>query len=178
VTSATPPDFTLTPASSTVMVASGGVSQGLVLTVAAVNGFQGNVQFTASSTPVLGAQTSFSVNPVVLSSAVTSGQTTFVVLAYTPIAKSTRGFGAAGVLLAGLLVGLWPKRRRLGGCLVLILLGFGAVGLGGCAGGGVSAPVATTTPTAAGTYNVTITAAGTMNGVTTSHTAAVTFVVQ
>jgi subtilase family serine protease len=185
VTSATPADFTLTPATSTVMVASGGVSQGLVLTVAAVNGFQGNVQFTASSTPVLGAQTSFSLNPVVLSSTVASGQTTFVVLAYTPIAKSVRGAGLAGisgvggVVFAGLLLGLWPlRRRRMGGALVLILLGFGALGVSGCAGGGVAAPAATTTPTAAGTYNVTITAAGTMNGVTTSHTAAVTFVVQ
>jgi subtilase family serine protease len=190
ITTSTPPDFSLTPATATVTVKGGGISPGVVFTVAAVNGFQGSVQFAASSATALAGQTSFSVNPVVISSTVTSGTTTFLVLAYEPLVKrrggSTpmvesspklwRGVGS-GIALAGLLMLVLPRRRRLGR-LLLAVVGCVALGVSGCQSGTTATAAPTTVPTPAGTYAVTITGTATVNGVTTAHSAAVTFVVQ
>jgi len=187
IAAATNPDFTLTPATTSVTTASGTVAPGAVLTVSALNGFTGNVTFAigAASSPAVGY--SFSINPVVLSSTTTSGSTTVSLFAYL-LAKDAvparPGLGGwirtgSGIALAGLMLLVLPRRRRLGGML-LGLMAIGAIGLTGCT---PTVPVATSnqinsTPTPAGTYTLTVQATGTANGATLSHTSTITLTVQ
>ena len=174
------PDFTLTPATATLTVASGAIAQPLAFTVSAVNGFVGNVMFTASvAGPALGVQYSFTINPVVLSSTATSATTSLTLLAYTnnaSVEKQWYGTGA-GVVLAGLVLLMVPRRRRISGLLVAVVSLVG-LGLMGCQSASPAAAAATTTGTPTGTYQVLVSATGVDGGVTTTKTSTVTFVVQ
>jgi len=167
--------------------------------VTALNGFTGTVTFQASASSALSAEYSFTVNPVTLSSTTTSAQTTLNLFSYYPAAISTpqnkfslkaanearRGTIAleAGLSLAGvLLLVLLPKRRKLAG-LVVAVLAIATVGISGCSSGtatttGSTGGTSTTLPTPAGTYPVTISATGTVNGAQVTHISVVTFVVQ
>jgi hypothetical protein len=148
----------------------------------------------------LSAEYSFSVNPVTLSTTATTAQTTLNLFAYYPEAgistplnkfslkaanEARRGTIAleAGLSLAGvLLLVLLPKRRKLAGLALAVLL-MTTVAISGCAGGpavaaGGSSGGTPTLPTPAGTYPVTISATGTVNGALVTHITTVTFVVQ
>jgi subtilase family serine protease len=187
IAAATNPDFTLTPTTALVMTASGTVAPGVVLTVKALNGFTGNVNFAIGAMSSTAVGYSFSVSPVVLSSTTTSGTTTLSLFAYllakdaVPERPGARGWmrAGSGIALAGLLLLVLPRRRKLGGAL-LVLMAFGAIGLSGCT---PTVPVATsnqinTVPTPAGTYTLTVQATGTANGATLSHSSTITLVVQ
>ena len=174
------PYFMLTPATATLTVASGAIAQPLAFTVSAVNGFVGNVMFTASvAGPALGVQYSFTINPVVLSSTATSATTSLTLLAYTNNAsvekKQWSGLGS-GVVLAGLVLLMVPRRRRISGLLVAVVSLVG-LGLMGCQSA-TPAATATTTGTPVGTYQVLVSATGVDGGVTTTKTSTVTLVVQ
>jgi subtilase family serine protease len=196
VTAANPAGFTLTPSTATVTVGAGSIAPGVLFTLTAMPGFSGSVQFTATTPVAFAAQDSFSVNPVVLSSTATTGTTLLELLAYTnpaqpahrveSVAAARPGSSswrfAPGTALAGLLLLAIPRRRRKDFWLLALLAcaGLGlALGLSGC-GGGTPAPLATTgnVPTPPGTYVVTIAGTATANGVTTTRSSTVTFVVQ
>jgi len=183
ITAAGTPDFALTPMTANVTVAGGSIAPTVVFTVSSLDGFAGSVSLTASSTKTLAAQTSFTANPVSVS-ATASGSTNFSLLAYTTNAQATGvprpggWYGAgSGVVLAGLLLVVLPRRRRLAG-LMVVMLGVVAPGVWGCASSTPAPAAATTTPTPAGTYNVLISATATINGVVTTHSSTVTYVVQ
>ena len=183
ITAAGTPDFALTPMTANVTVAGGSIAPAVVFTVSSLDGFAGSVSLTASSTKTLAAQTSFTANPVSVS-ATASGSTNFSLLAYTTNAQATGAprpggwYGAgSGVVLAGLLLVVLPRRRRLAG-LMVVMLGVVAPGVWGCASSTPAPAAATTTPTPAGTYNVLISATATINGVVTTHSSTVTYVVQ
>ena len=183
ITAAGTPDFALTPMTANVTVAGGSIAPAVVFTVSSLDGFAGSVSLTASSTKTLAAQTSFTANPVSVS-ATASGSTNFSLLAYTTNAQATGvprpggWYGAgSGVVLAGLLLVVLPRRRRLAG-LMVVMLGVVAPGVWGCASSTPAPAAATTTPTPAGTYNVLISATATINGVVTTHSSTVTYVVQ
>jgi subtilase family serine protease len=184
VAAATNPDFTLTPAAATVTTASGTVAPAVLLTVSALNGFTGNVTFAIGTPSSTAVGYSFSNNPVVLSSTATSGTTSLSLFAYLvakdapPVRLDWRRTGG-GVVLAGLMLFVLPRRRKLGGVL-RVVLAFGAIGLSGCM---KTPPVAVsnlppTNPTPAGTYVLTVEATGPVNGTTVSHTSTITLVVQ
>jgi len=199
VTSPTVPDFTLSPATTTVTATHGQAAPGVVFTVAALNGFTGAVTLTASASSTLSnqAEASFTINPVTLSTTTTSAQTTLNLFAYYPAAGVSPGQNSisvkaanqsarrgaigleAGLSLAGLLLlVLLPRRRKLAG-LVLALLAIVTVGISGCTSGttATSGTVANL-PTPTGTYTVTISATGTVNSAPVTHTSTVTFIVQ
>jgi subtilase family serine protease len=184
-------DFTLTPATAITSVASGGTAPGVTFSVTPVNGFTGNVTFTASATTAsLGATYSFNVDPVVISSA-TGGSTVLTLLAYVPAGQTVKGLrkradlaqpvswknAASGIVFAGLLVALLPGRRRRWALLALALLP--VVSFSGCGGGSPFPSAATTSPTPPGTYTILVTATGTNSaGLAVTHNATVTFTVQ
>jgi subtilase family serine protease len=188
VAAATNPDFTLTPATATITTKAGTVSPGVLLTVSALNGFTGNVTFAIGAPTTLTLPYTFSINPVALSSGTTTGTTTLALFAYTlakndaPVRPGTPGWKAlgSGVVLAGLTFVVLPRRRRLGGAL-LIVIGVAALGVTGCIKTQPSTSASGTppvTPVAAGTYVTTVEATGPVNGTTVSHVATVTLVVQ
>lgn len=191
ITSATGADFTLTPSTATVTVASGKTAPGLVFTVAAVNGFTGSVQITASSATTFNAEYSFSTDPVVLTSTNTSGTTTLTLFAYASnahaqgvslahaaVGRKSWYEAGAGTVLAALLLLVLPQRRRISALLAL-LLSIGVIGASGCASGlGGGSIFQQNTPTTPGTYNILVSATATVNGVSTTHTSTVTFIVQ
>lgn len=199
VTSATVPDFTLSPATTTVTATHGQAAPGVVFTVAALNGFTGSVTLVASASSTLSnqAEASFTVNPVTLSTTTTSAQTTFNLFAYYPaagVAPAQNGISVkaanqsarrgtisleAGLSLAGLLLlVLLPRRRKLAG-LVLAVLATVTVGISGCSSGtAATSGTVSNLPTPTGTYTVTISATGTVNSAPVTHTSTVTFIVQ
>jgi len=187
------PDFALSPTATTVTVASGSVSPAVTFTVTELNGFVGNVAFMASVSAALNATCSFTITPVALSSTSTTGSTALTLLAYTvnargglgaaaaskPAVRGTAGWyrGGPGVVLAGVLLLLLPRRRRLSGLLV-VLLSVAALGVLGCTSPPIRTAGSDVSPTTPGTYTVLVSATGVMNGVTSSHSSTVTFVVQ
>jgi len=183
ITAAVGPDFTLTPSTTSVTVTSGTIAQAVVFTVAAQNGFTGSIAFTDSVTTPMAAQYSFTINPLVLTSTTLNATTAFSLLAYTnntaamahPQSMGWYGAGS-GVALAGLVLLILPRRRRLSALLV-VLLSAGAIGVLGC-GSGTPAAAPTITGTPAGTYYVLITATSTNSGVTTTHSQTITYIVQ
>ena len=195
ITSAASPDFALTPSTTTVSAKSGSAAAGITFTVAALNGFTGNVSFTSSTTSSnLNAQYTFSPNPVVITSTAASGTTTLTLDAFVSNATTTglvpvatvhsdsKPWTAAGggIAFAGLLMLLLPKRRRMAG-LVALVVSMAAVGALGCGTGGASpstTSVTTSTATTPGTYTINVVATGVVSGVSVTHNAVVTFVVQ
>jgi subtilase family serine protease len=186
VAAATNPDFALTPGTASITTASGTVAPGVVLTVSALNGFTGNVTFKVGTPSSTAIGYSFSNNPVVLSTATPSGSTTLSLFAYLlakdsmPAKPATPGWmRGSGIVLAGLMLVILPRRRKLSGAL-LAVLAFVAIGLSGCMK--TTAPATSnlppTTPTPVGTYTLTVEATGPVNGTTVSHVSTITLVVQ
>jgi len=204
ITSATSADFQLTPATTTVTVASGATAAGVTYTVTPLNGFVGDVSFTASTTSTtLDATYSFSVSPVVISST-TAGTTVLTLEAFQsetgdakkglirrgglttalhrqmPLGANPWTLGGSGLALAGLLlVGLPRRYRNRWSVLLIALISVGVLSAAGCSGPS-GAPNSNdgninTTP---GTYSITVTATGTnAAGATLTHNATVSFVV-
>ncbi len=198
VTSSTTQDFTLTPATATVTVASGSTAAGVTYTVTPLNGFTGDVTFTTTTTATsLNGTYSFSVDPVVISG--TTAGTTVLTLEAFEDASSQAGthgllrrkvakaanrmpvnpwtLGGSGVALAGLLLVAVPKRnRRRWSALVVLLVSVGVISASGCSSSSTGNENINTTP---GTYAITVTAQGTdASGNPLTHNVALTFVVQ
>jgi len=189
ITSSGVPDFTITPAASSVTVAPGSSSTGTLITVTGLNSFTGNVTLTVSNVPdtVLGLSSSL----VPLSNTQTVGTSTLTVNAFTINARGSQSassrtpagpwYGAgSGIALAGILMLILPRRRRFMGTLVAVIsIGlFAASGCGGggnAGGGGGGGGGSTNTPP--GTYTITITASGTSGSTAVTHTATLSLVV-
>ncbi|MHB1744299.1 MAG: Ig-like domain repeat protein [Acidobacteriaceae bacterium] len=173
------PDFSLTPAKSTLSIATGGTSSTDTLTIGAMNGFSGSVTFSCTAGLPAGGSCGFT--PATVS---TSGNTTLTIT--IPAAELRTGgaqaashsrklgwLGASGAaaMACMLLVGI-PRRRRWSALLGILLLAAAAGGIG-CGGGGTASRGGGNT-TSSGTYTVTVTAtSGTL-----THTTAIAVAVQ
>jgi hypothetical protein len=175
-------DFTLTTSISTVTVTSPGASADLMLTITALNGLPGTIQFGASSCAGLPSESTCSFNPASIAG---SGSTTLTITTKAPTAaalgperlrpQNHRSPGwwmaTSGITLAGLaLLALPPRRRRGSALLSLIIVGF--LTLSACGGGRTSTPPDLGTPV--GSYPVVVTA---VSGAL-QHTVNLTLVVQ
>jgi len=187
ITSSGTPDFSITPATSTVTIA-GGNTGTVALTVNGLNSFTGSVALSASS--VTNEGSSFSISSIPLTNTKTAGFSTLTIAAFKTNAISGQsakvqtpptpwGMTGSGVALAGLLFLVLPKRRRFVGALAAVL-SVGLFAVSGCGGGGSTGGGGgqTNTNTPAGTYTLTITGTGTSGTTTTTHTATVTLIVQ
>jgi hypothetical protein len=176
-------DFSLTsatPCANSVTVNPGATSSGLVFTINPANGFTGAVTMTAVNNNLGNFTPSFSVTPVNITSS--SGVTTSFVLkastttaglikpSFTPFqhpSGKTPWFAAgSGATLACALLFLFPRRRRWG-ALLAMLISIAALTVVGCGGntsntggsGGSGTGGGTgTTNAKPGTYTFTITA--------------------
>ena len=183
------PDFAVAPATSSVTVTAGSTAPGILVTVTGLNSFTGTVQLTATASGNF--QFSLSPTSVTLSNTKTVGTSILTLQALRGSAKggaiaSTRpvpglwhAYGAgSGIALAGLLMMILPKKRRYMGVLVA-LLSVGMLAAAGCGSGTNLAPsVAPVIPTSAGSYTVTVTAAGTSGTTAVTHSFMVSFIVQ
>jgi subtilase family serine protease len=172
-------DFAFTPCNGSATVQPGATASGIVFTITPVNGFTGSVTMTATNNDGMTATPSFSVMPVNITS--TAGVTTsFVVKASAtsarlikpglapsrqrPSGKTPWYAAGSGATLACLLMLAFPRRRRWGALLAILIsvAALTAVGCGGNTsttggggGGGGTTPVTSATP---GPYTFTITA--------------------
>jgi hypothetical protein len=148
-----------------------------VIPVTANVSFSGAVSFSCTGAP---AESTCTVSPASLT--LTPGQVasvTVVVATTAPnnssqAANHTPGMTRAlgGVALAGLLLVMWPRRRRMGSLILLLVIGVYATGsLTGC---GSSSPTYKYTGTPAGMSTLTITGTAGASTVTTTVTLAVT----
>jgi hypothetical protein len=177
--SATQKDFSLTPCSGSVTVASGATSTGVTFTITPANGFTGAVTLTAVNHNLGAFTPSFSVTPVNITSA-TGVTTSFIVKAsqtaqliqprLTPFQQHPSGrtpwyAAGSGATLACVLLLTIPRRRRWTGLLavvlsVAVLTAVGCSGntstTGGTSGSGTG--TGSTTNAQSGTYSFTITA--------------------
>jgi subtilase family serine protease len=192
VTAGTCPDFTVTPASASISVAAGGTIPGATITVAPLNGFAGTVVFSASVTSTSGYLPNLLFSNTSITLPATTTTTTLTLTGITADLRMPNLPGqtepgtldagktpwyavGSGVTIASLLLLILPRKRRLGGLLVLVLSVAIAFGATGC--GSKTATTTTTPPTSiyAGTYVVTITGSSTISGVETSNSTTVTF---
>ena len=154
-------DFSMTGSATVVTLPSQGSSGTLTLTVTAVNGFAGGLQFSGSSCSGLPSESSCSFSPTSLPG---SGTTTLTITTKAPAAAVLRHenqgwWGATGGLtLAGVLLLAVPsKRRRVSMLLSLMVVGF--LTLSACGGGGGSSSTPPPDPgTPIGKYTVVVTA--------------------
>ena len=169
VNSSTCPNFSLTPASTAFSVASGGSIPSAAISVAAANGLTGTVTFSATATTTSSSGTipafSFSPTSVAISSTASttlslSGITASLRMPTAPSSNRPWTAAGSGITLACLLILVLPRRRRLGG---LLLLAFSVALIAGVSGCGSSQsspptiiPVTPTTNPYAGTYSVTV----------------------
>ena len=190
LSSATQPDFTLSPASANVTATSGTVAAGLTFTLTPVNGFTGPISLVLTSAQSDPYTWSWTANPVTITG--TSAATTTLTLnALTPsVAKGVLQHArsnapgelhwkpvGSGIALAGLLILLVPRRRKLGS-LAVLLVGIAGIGLSGCANDSTPTITPSYTKTPVGTYTITVVASGVVSGTTVSHTSTISFVVQ
>lgn len=175
---------------STISVASGGTIPAVTITATSQNGLTGTVTFTASVVAVITGDSAGVVPGSSLSSAsgtLAAGGTATTSLTlsgitaslHLPNAPGTRDSATmlarqspahtppwtaagAGISLAFLLLLVIPRRRRLGGLLLVALSVALGVGITGCGGSSQSTPPATSSNPYAGTYqvNVTVTFSG------------------
>jgi hypothetical protein len=175
--STTQKDFSITPCTGSVTVASGATSTGVAFTITPVNGFTGAVTMTAVNNNLGAFTPSFSVTPVNITSA-TGVTTSFIVKAsqtttsqliqpgltpHRPSGKTPWYAAGSGATLACMLLLTLPRRRRWAGLLAVVLsiAAFTVVGCGGntsTTGGSTGGGTGTTTNAKSGTYTFTITA--------------------
>jgi subtilase family serine protease len=172
-------DFAFTPCNGTATVQPGATAPGIVFTITPVNGFTGSVTMTATNNDGMTATPSFSVMPVNITS--TSAVTTsFVVKALAtgaqlikpglapsqqhPSGKTPWYAAGSGATLACVLMLVFPRRRRWGALLAVLIsvAALTAVGCGGntstTGGGGGGGGGGGTTSATPGAYTFTITA--------------------
>jgi subtilase family serine protease len=193
VSGGTCPNFSLTTSNTVISVASGGAIPAVTFTATSANGLSGTVTFSATVSSTSGYIPTLSFSPVSVAISSTAPVTTTLTLSgitaslYLPSAPgrfesgtelaqqnpgrnpfSNRPWTAAGsgLTFAGLLLLVFPRRRRLGGLLLVALSVALAAGVTGC-GSSQSSPPSTTTNTNpyAGTYTVTV--VGAYSGSTT-----------
>jgi len=167
-----------------ITVTAPGSSGTLALTITALDGYSGTINFTSSSCSGLPVGASCSFNPASIKG---SGTTTLTVnttgttAKLTPIDRHNFWLASTGMgLVCIFLAGSRPARRRTVIVLALLLSAFLAAGMG-CGGGGngggtssSSTPPPPSTPTPAGSSNVIVTAtSGTL-----THTVTFTLTVQ
>jgi subtilase family serine protease len=178
-----PADFLIDGQSSTVTP---GQSGSATVNVTATNGFADTLNLTCQpSNSSTSAQITCALSPtsVTLSSSSKTGSSTLslktVATLDPPQLPHSRGtwFAATGGLLAAVLLGGIPSRRRWLGLLSLVLVAI-AIGSVGCGGGGGSSstPQQKQQGTPAGTYAITIAATGANTG--TSHSIMVNLIVK
>jgi hypothetical protein len=197
--------FSLTPSASIVSVASGGTIPPVTITVVPANGFTGTVVFTATVTGPSDSSflptITFSPASVTSSSYATtltlSGITASLHLPSAPgkvdaatMYAQQHGDGppisnhpwyatGSGVTIASLLLLVLPRKRRLGGLLVLAMSIALVGGATGCGSSSSTATTTTTTITTTNTYSITVigTYTGSNNSVVTQSTS-ITYKIQ
>ena len=194
VSGGTCPNFSLSTPSTVVSVAAGGATPAVTFTATSANGLSGTVTFSATVSSTSGYIPTLSFSPVSVAISSTAPVTTTLTLSgitatlHRPSAPgrfdsgtmlaqqnpgrnpfSNRPWTAAGsgLTLAGLLLLVLPRRRRLGGLLLVALSVALIAGVSGCGSSQSSPPTTTTTPVTpsnpyAGTYTVTV--VGTYSG--------------
>ncbi len=203
VTSATMPDFSLTPTTATVTTKAGTDAQGVLFTVTSVNGYAGAVAFSALTTSsTLNASGTFTVSPVTITAGGT-GTTTLNLSAYVTnaqgasgmirrsaagaasmlpagVSRSRTGYGLSGAALACLVLVCIPRPRRFGpllGALLSVATLAASLAMSGCGSG--TSTIQPQINSAPGTYTISVAATGTTStGAQVTHNATVTFVVQ
>jgi subtilase family serine protease len=201
VISASAPDFTLTPSTTTITVASGGSSSGAVFTVTQKNGFTGTIAFTSAGT--INATYSATPASVSIGSATASATTTYVLQAFVSNSNLRTGkirlklaslkppstsapshspwyITGSGSVLACLLLIAVPRRRRWASLLV-VMLSVAVLSGVGCSSSSTTngSPANGQSNTPSGTYTVQFIATGTpTSGSPISHSATVTVVIQ
>jgi subtilase family serine protease len=194
VSSGTCPDFTVTPSQATVSVAPAGTIPAITITVAPLNSFTGTVSFSASSQQstsfIPGLTFSPSTVTITSGSATTSLTMTGIVAnlqlpklpghvdSGTMLAKDhsyrTKWYAGSGITFASLLLIMLPRKRRLGGLLVLALTVALVGGATGCGGSSQALPPAANQYV--GTYVVTVVATYTSSTKqVTSHSTTITY---
>ena len=194
VTGGTCPNFSLSTSNTVVSVAAGGTIPAVTFTATSANGLSGTVTFSATASSTSGYIPTLSFSPV--SAAISSTVPVTTTLTFSGITASlhlpsapgrfdsgtmlaqqnpgrnpfsNRPWTAAGsgLTLAGLLLLVLPRRRRLGGLLLVALSVALAAGVTGCGGSSQSSPPTVTINTNpyAGTYTVTV--VGAYSGSTT-----------
>jgi subtilase family serine protease len=187
------PDFSITPSTTSVSVAAGGIIPAVTITAAPINNFTGTVTFSALSTSTSGYAPTFTFSSTTLtlpsSSATTSltlsGITAALHIPNAPGQRSSEHapwyVAGSGVTIASLLLLVFPRRRRLGGLLLVALavaLVGGATGCGGSSQTTQSTATTSTNPYA-GTYTVTVIGTYTSsNNQVTQHSTVVTYSIQ
>ncbi|MDE1161839.1 MAG: protease pro-enzyme activation domain-containing protein [Acidobacteriaceae bacterium] len=183
VSTAVTQGFTLTPTTTTVNVASGDSSQGIVLTVTPTGGFTGNVAFTLSSTSTFAGQLTLSATSLNFTST-TAQSTTLTVLAFTGGLDSQHSATAATGLVAGafalLLLIAAPRRRKLATLAIVAIGAAVTVGSSGCSNSATTPTsiASARTPTPVGTYTINVAATGTVNGTAVTKSSTVKVIVQ
>lgn len=197
VASTSCPDFSVTPGSTAVTVAAGGTIPAVTITAAAINGFTGAVVFSATATSSTGYPLTITFSPSSITLPSSSPTTSLQISGITadlrlPNAPGQSAPGimpaqhmpwyaaGSGVTIASLLLLILPRKRRLGG-LLLVVLSFALIG--GATGCGSSQPGPPTTTVNSnpyvGTYSVTV--VGTYTNTTTrqvtTHSQLVTYTI-
>jgi subtilase family serine protease len=205
VTSGSCPDFTITPTTPTVSVGVGGTIPPVTITLTPVNNFTGTVVFTATSTTTTSFIPGLSFSPGSITISSPAAATTTLTLSgitanlqfpstpgrmqpgtmlagqspvRTPRTGRTWYAAGSGVTIASLLLLTLPRRRRLGGLLLVALSVAVIGGATGCASSQVGPP-ATIANMYAGTYSVTVIATYTNSATqVTTHSTTVTYLIQ
>jgi hypothetical protein len=194
VTGGTCPNFSLTTSNTVVSVAAAGTIPAVTFTATSANGLSGTVTFSATVSSTSGYIPTLSFSPVSVAISSTAPVTTTLTLSgitaslHLPSVPGSSSSGTmlaqqnpgrnpfsnhpwtnagSGLTLAGLLLLVLPRRRRLGGLLLVALSVALTAGVTGC-GSSQSSPPSTTTINTnpyAGTYTVTV--VGTYSGSTT-----------
>lgn len=198
MTSATDPDFTITPTTAAVATKAGTTAQGITFNLTPVNGFTGTINLSLTADQPVAASYAFSTGDSVTISSSTAVPTTLTLSAFqsnsTGSAAQSRVLAAnhplrqmpwyikgSGATLACLFLFMIPRRRRWGALLALVL-SVGIVGASGCTQSSSLKLPPPTQPTVTnarpGTYYITITATTGTGASTLSHHATVAFTVQ
>jgi subtilase family serine protease len=198
VTSGSCPSFNLTGPTSAISVAANGTPVATI-SVAPVNGFTGTVTFSASSVSNTNFTPGFTFSPASVSITGTTAASTTITLTGvtadlrmpvmpgvhspdTTLAQQSHPrspwyAAGSGVTMAALLLFVLPRRRRLGGLLVLVLSVATLCGITGCSSSNstIAASIGTNY---AGTYLVTVVGTYTSGATVISQSTTVTFVIQ
>lgn len=202
ITSTTCPDFTISTATPTVTVAAGGSIPSVTTAATPTNNFTGSVVFSSAVTSTSGYTPTITFSPASVAITSSAAVTTSLQLsgiiadlrlpvapgqfdAGTMLARQSTGktpwyAAGSGVTIASLLLLVLPRKRRLGGLLVMAL----AIALvGGITGCGSSSQVVVLPPVAksnpyVGTYTVTVIGTYTnTNSQVSQHSTVVTYAI-